>query len=247
MLQFAVSQNNLSAVHDIWKDCTRYYSPSIITLRKFILSFTRLNALESAYAVLECMVAVATRETASLRISCKGPYQSRLDIPIPSCSELPHKIFGSEGMQCLPNILLEGILETDNSSERSCMGEFNKEKQSLHDEDLLLDRFNLDPSYMPSTVKNIICNEVDRDKINSDVLSSAADASGNDYRNLEREDFAEMNLQNKKKQGLGFGVPEARFSPSVKRILRWSFNNVIHACARTKNYKLAEQLFMQVT
>lgn len=54
--------------------------------------------------------------------------------------------------------------------------------------------------------------------------------------------------------GLGVGELEnnqldmldKHLSKPVKKILRWSFNDVIHACARLRNDGLAEQLILQV-
>nr|UPT49270.1 pentatricopeptide repeat protein AaPPR113 [Agave angustifolia] len=249
LLKLAVIRRNLSAVNDIWKDCTKYYSPSIVTLRKFIWSFTRLDALESAYAVLRHMVALATREGSSLRTSSAGRYQSsRLDIPIPSYGELPHRMSGSKGTTCSPNILLEAKMETEGGLKRSFMDQVNKEKQSFCDADkvLILGRFNLDPSHVPISVGNRISNELDKDKINSQLPPSAATASGSDNQYLEQEEFTELNLQNIIQQEMGIGELKARASPPVMNILRWSFNNVIHASARARNFKLAEHLFMQM-
>ncbi|KAF2916657.1 hypothetical protein DAI22_09g135800 [Oryza sativa Japonica Group] len=87
LLKLAVSQRNLSAVHDIWKDCTRNYNPSIILQRKFVRALTTLGDLRSAYRIMQHMVVLAGRNTDHLR--GKGRYQrSRLDIPVPALTEL---------------------------------------------------------------------------------------------------------------------------------------------------------------
>jgi hypothetical protein len=84
-LQVAVLQGNLSAVHDLWKDCTRYYSPSIIALRKFVKAFSTLGDLQSAYHILQRMVVLAGEHTDHLTVSSKRRRQStRLDIPVPA-------------------------------------------------------------------------------------------------------------------------------------------------------------------
>jgi hypothetical protein len=39
-----------------------------------------------------------------------------------------------------------------------------------------------------------------------------------------------------------------RFAPvAVKKILRWSFNDIIHTCVQFDNCQLSEQLFLEVT
>ncbi|KAL1557173.1 hypothetical protein AAHA92_12695 [Salvia divinorum] len=89
LLKLAVLQQNLSAAHEIWKDCIKYYSLSIITLRKFVWAFTRLRDLESAYMALQKMVAAASQH----KFSTTATYEqmlciSRLDVPIPFSNDL---------------------------------------------------------------------------------------------------------------------------------------------------------------
>ncbi|ONK81312.1 uncharacterized protein A4U43_C01F27700 [Asparagus officinalis] len=231
LLKFAVSQKNLSAVYDIWKDCTNYYTPSIITMRKFIWSFTRLNDLKSAYAILQHMVALANRESAPLRTSSARKYQSsRLDIPIPSTNEFPYKIFGLRNMKHSSNIH-KTTMDT---------GSFDNV-----DDDFLLDSFNLDPFHVPVTLKNGISNTLEKDKIYSEMFPSA-DVSESDDQYLQKDDYMELKMENVKHEGLGFEEMKAKASPPVKNVLRWSFNNVIHACAQAGKYELAERLFMQM-
>lgn len=241
MLQFAVLQRNLSAVHDIWKDCTKYYTPSIVTLRKFIWSFTRLDDLESAYAVLQHMIVLAAH--ASLRTSSAGRFQSsRLDIPIPSYGELAHKIFESDGLAYSANILPEARIEIE-GAEESCVDRCNKESQLAQNivNKLSLNMLSVDPSH----VRNRIPNMVVKDQINSQVFPSTVDTSRSNTQCLGQEKFAKLNPDNSK-QAVAFGILKEKLSRPVKSILRWSFNNVIHACARAKNCELAERLFMLV-
>ncbi|XVE94428.1 hypothetical protein REPUB_Repub02eG0007700 [Reevesia pubescens] len=89
LLKFAVWQENLFAVHEIWKDYIKHYCQNIISLRKFIWCFTRLKDLRSAYEALQDMVALAI--SGKLFVSRTGErrlYFSRLDFPIPSKGEL---------------------------------------------------------------------------------------------------------------------------------------------------------------
>lgn len=90
--QLAVLEHDLHAVHKIWKDCIKYYTLSIITLRKFVWSFTKLGDLESAYATLQRMVAVAFRGNLNISRTAEGKlYNLRLDVPIPCRAELTWK------------------------------------------------------------------------------------------------------------------------------------------------------------
>lgn len=79
-LQLAVLQNDLSAVHEIWKECTNVYPMSILILRQFVWAFKSLKDLESANVALQIMVAVSFEGNSHLVRSSKGkPHLSRLD------------------------------------------------------------------------------------------------------------------------------------------------------------------------
>ncbi|KAL1119652.1 hypothetical protein V6Z11_D01G115900 [Gossypium hirsutum] len=89
LLKLAVWQQDLSAVREIWEDYIKHYSLNIISLRRFIWSFTRLKDLKSAYETLQHMVALAISGKHFVSRTDEGRlYSSRLDIPIPSKSEL---------------------------------------------------------------------------------------------------------------------------------------------------------------
>ncbi|KAB2096434.1 hypothetical protein ES319_A01G108200v1 [Gossypium barbadense] len=95
LLKLAVWQQDLSAARDIWEDYIKHYSLNIISLRRFIWSFTRLKDLKSAYETLQHMVALAISGKHFVSRTDEGRlYSSRLDIPIPSKSEL-----GSQNVQ----------------------------------------------------------------------------------------------------------------------------------------------------
>ncbi|KAK1677166.1 hypothetical protein QYE76_038014 [Lolium multiflorum] len=200
LLKVAVLQGNLSAVHDLWKDCTRYYSPSIIALRKFVKAFSTLGDLQSAYHILQRMVVLAGEHTDHLTVSSKRRRQStRLDIPVPALNEvedlklvsdydLPSSFQGKTGT--------EGYL-VDAQSEL-----FQVETQSSKHKQL--------KSYVS--------------------IISAGDNLGDN-------------------SGLDSGrmTKTLRFAPvAVKKILRWSFNDIIHMCVQVDNCHLAEQLFLEM-
>lgn len=87
--QLAVLQKNLPAAHLIWQEYIKHYNMSIIALRKFIWSFTRLGDLKSAYETLQKMVSLAMRGDISIARTVYGKlYSTRLDIPVPSNIEL---------------------------------------------------------------------------------------------------------------------------------------------------------------
>ncbi|XP_021902495.1 pentatricopeptide repeat-containing protein At1g76280 isoform X2 [Carica papaya] len=164
LLKLAVWQQNLSAVHEIWKDYVKHYSMSIMSLRKFIWSFTRLGDLKSAYETLQHMVALAVRGRLFIRTNVEGKLcSSRLDIPIPSNGEV-----------------------------------------TLKEDSVVL-------------------------KIDSHVEQCTVSST----QNGEIEN-ARMCLLNKYK-----GMP-------MMKVLRWSFSDVIHACAQAQNGGLAEELMQQM-
>lgn len=176
-VQLAVWQQNLSAVHEIWEDYIKHYSFSIIPLRKFIWSFTRLGDLKSAYETLQNMVALALRGSIFINRTAEGKlYSSRLDIPIPSNEALGSMKFHLEGNE-------QSIPSVDSK------------------------KFNCFPS-------NI-------EQCNLSMENSEAESSGISW------------------------VSKSETMP-VTKILRWSFNDVIHACAHARNCGLAEQLILQV-
>ncbi|KAL6844844.1 hypothetical protein ACP4OV_025503 [Aristida adscensionis] len=195
LLKLAVLQGNLSAVHDIWKDCTRYYSPSIITQRKFLRALAVLGDLQSAYDILQHMVASAGKNSDHLRMSYKKRYQSsRLDIPVPALSEL-------EGLELLFDSKLsspQGRLATGEYLTNAQPELFQEETQSLENVQL--------KTYVFSS----------GDKLTDVVeLDSPTNALG--------------------------CAPVA-----VRKMLRWSFNDIMHACIQLKNCQLAEQLFLEM-
>ncbi|XP_073011123.1 pentatricopeptide repeat-containing protein At1g76280 isoform X2 [Typha latifolia] len=181
LLKLAVLQRSLTAVHKIWKDCTRYYNPNIITLRKFVWSMVQFGDVESAYIVLQHMVTLAKQRSASLTMSSARRYQSsRLDIPIPAKIGLSDNLFSVKSDISLLSPLEQGFLKAEESSRD-------------------LDLFG---------------GEKKQDEENSEFCVT-------------------------KQEMRNASVP-------VRNFLRWSFNDMLHACARFNKYKLAEQLFLQM-
>ncbi|KAL6573414.1 hypothetical protein OROHE_001873 [Orobanche hederae] len=92
----AVLQQDLSVVREIWKEYINCHSPSILTIRKFIRSFTRFGDLQSAYVALQQMIAVALQKRDSIIRTPEGRlFDSSLDIPIPFRDDLARN--GYEG------------------------------------------------------------------------------------------------------------------------------------------------------
>lgn len=178
LLKLAVWQKNLSVAHELWKDYIKHYSMSIIPLRKFIWSFTRLGDLKSAYETLQYMLALVMRGNCSVNKTFEGKlYSSRLDIPIPSnCESSLKKLDLKENKQSAPSIY---------------------------------------------------CEHLDGHAVTADQCTTF---------------------------GLGFGESESvpldvldiHITTPVMKVLRWSFSDVIHACAKLRNSGLAEQLVLQM-
>ncbi|XVF63548.1 hypothetical protein PTKIN_Ptkin09bG0095600 [Pterospermum kingtungense] len=163
--ELAVWQQDLSAVHEIWKDYIKHYSLNIISLQKFIWSFTRLNDLKSACETLQHMVALGISGKLLVMTGEGRLYSSRLDIPIPSKCEL-----GSPKMK---------LGENDQS---------------------LAFKFSTDTS-------------------NSNIEKSKS-----------------VNATN--------GMLKNYKSLLVMKVLRWSVNDLLRACAQARDYGLAEQLMV---
>lgn len=158
LFQLAVLQRNLSAVHEIWKECSKFYSLSILSLRKFIWSFTELRDLESAYKTLQHMVRLAFRDNSHISRTAEGRFcDLKLDIPAPSTG-------------------------------------------------------------------------------NWSSINISLDTQGSSNFDMERQILGSMEISTVKKT----------LSASVMKLLRWSFNDVMHACAQVQNCDLAEQLMLQV-
>ncbi|MCD7468314.1 hypothetical protein HAX54_006384 [Datura stramonium] len=158
LLKLAVLQQNLSAVHEIWKECSQFYSNSIISLRKFIWSFTELRDLESAYMTLQHMVRLVFRGSSYISRTAEGRFcDLRLDIPVPSTGNWS---------------FIDISFDTEGSSN------FDMERQSL--------------------------------------------------------------------SGMEVNTVKTPLNASVMKLLRWSFNDVMHACAKVQNCDLAEQLMLQM-
>ncbi|XP_038897388.1 pentatricopeptide repeat-containing protein At1g76280 isoform X2 [Benincasa hispida] len=171
LLELAVCQKNLSSVHEIWTELVKNYSPSVLSLRKFIWSCTRLGDLKSAYTALQKMVALATGATGGKSPSLK------LDIPIPSRTELYCNNFTfEENGPSTDELFCKKLVP--------CSGVVGK-----------------------ISVNGMKCGEVESGPL---------------------------------------ALPNNHRSSFVMKVLRWSFNDVIHACARTRNCGLAEQLMQQM-
>ncbi|KAL3838761.1 hypothetical protein ACJIZ3_023352 [Penstemon smallii] len=92
LLKLAVLQDDLSAVHEIWKECIKRYNPSIMLLGLFIESLSKLKDLESANVTLQQMVNVAFQQNLRFVKTSKGKWHHlRLDIPIPCRKKLTWK------------------------------------------------------------------------------------------------------------------------------------------------------------
>ncbi|WOK92039.1 pentatricopeptide repeat-containing protein [Canna indica] len=194
LLKFAVLQRNLSTVHKICKEYASYYSPSVIMLRKFIWSFSKLGDLKSADASLQYLLALARQGSPSISISATGKYQSStLDIPIPA-KKMLYKGFWLDNLA------------------------FLKFEENL----------NNSLGYME--VMHTTLPRAHKYEIPSCTGSLSA----------VQNNILHCELIEKMKHG------RKMISRPLINLLRWSFNDVIHACAEANKYQLAEHLFLQM-
>lgn len=200
LLKLAVFQRNLSAVNDLWKDCNKYYSPSIIIQRKFLWAFSTLGDLQSAYQILQRMVVLAGESPDHLRVSCKRRYQStRLDIPVPALNEVED---------------LKLVLDSD----------------------------------LPSSFEGKVATRGDPIDAQPELLQVETQSSKHE----QLEGYVAFlsagdNHVDNSEIDSGRMTKTLRFAPlAVRKILRWSFNDIIHACMRLDNCELSEQLFLEM-
>ncbi|XP_023643985.1 pentatricopeptide repeat-containing protein At1g76280 isoform X2 [Capsella rubella] len=173
LLKLAVFQHNLSAVNDIWRHYFDHYSLNILSLRKFVWSYTRLGDLKSAYELLQYMVDLAVRRELYVQSNQGKLRSTRLDIPVPSNGET--------------------------ESEKVAYG------------------------------------------VNDHMVSPRVDAHGNS--------IVDCNLsgaQSNEIESSNMALPKGHNNIPATKVLRWSFNDVIHACGRSKNSDLAKQLMLQM-
>lgn len=82
-------QKNLSAAHSVWKEYAKYYSFNLISLRKFIRSFTKLGDLETAREALRHLVTLVFRGGFTIKKNAGDKMVNpKLDVPIPFYSNL---------------------------------------------------------------------------------------------------------------------------------------------------------------
>lgn len=200
-------------------------------MRKFVWSFTKLGDLVSAYDALQHMVALAFRGSFSVRASADGRFQSsRLNIPIPSNEEFYFKTYGTEGNGGFVTSLFE-------DSSMKTGGQIHSGKEEKHSHVVT-------PSPMPNAMEFIFSATVgngspaDEERycralqIGPSAFAPAHEI-GNGCFAAKQELFTDS--------GMGTMLPIP-----VMKVLRWSFNDVILACARSRDCELAEQLFLQV-
>ncbi|KAL9248859.1 Pentatricopeptide repeat-containing protein [Drosera capensis] len=177
LLKLAVWQQNLLAVHNIWKEYIQYYNLNMISLRKFIWTFTRLKDLDSAYKTLQHMVALVMEKGSSLKINVEGKISCcHLDIPVP-----------------------------------------------------------LKDSHMKKD--DLIIHELPVALVFDPVVDSQESGA---------QELAAFDDEGKISGMVTYGMLTHQRSMPVKKVLRWSFNDVIHGCAQARNSLLAEKLFLQV-
>ncbi|KAJ3677519.1 hypothetical protein LUZ60_003243 [Juncus effusus] len=223
LLKVAVSQKNLATIHEIWKECTKYYSPSIITLRKFIWGFSKLGDLDSANKILQYMVKIRTdkKTGTEIRVSFKNRYQSlRFDIPVPTLVDLPYFKLNFdkkkyENKQELSGNVSEKLLSDYKLNSNKKKYEV-KEESSANISERIFSDFKLN--------------------FNKKKYEDKEDLSGNISEKYFLDYF----------EGNNNVLDSEKESELNEVLLRWSFNDLIHSSARFGNFELAEKLFLQM-
>ncbi|GFP87155.1 pentatricopeptide repeat-containing protein at1g76280 [Phtheirospermum japonicum] len=104
LVLLTILQQDVSVVHEIWKEYINCHSPSILTVRKFIQSFTMLQDLQSAYVALQQMIVVALQQKDSIIETREGRLlDSNLDIPIPLRDDLDRNRYGENSFASVPS------------------------------------------------------------------------------------------------------------------------------------------------
>lgn len=255
-LQHSVLQKSLSAVHGLWKHCIEHYTPSIIVLRKFIWSFTRLHDLESAYQVLQNMVSIVKSSSSSLRKSAVGRYQSsRLDIPIPPACKLSDEGFRLEKNLFFQTMFTQSVKDENCFMESDVSGIAGCASNSVAD-DLLTEGDTADACFVPNTADfvfsggiygSIFSGEAEEKGTRSKISSSVAAGIDNQYLLFKKQEMIKHTTNCLQTNNFDYSMlKEAEFIPVVN-VLRWSFNDVIQCCAQSGMWELAELLFLQVS
>lgn len=214
-------------------------------LRKFIWCYAKLGDLDSGNAALKHLLVLARQGSASLSISGTGNYQSSaVDIPIPTKEKSYEKRFSLDN---LSSLTFEGNPEKNEgpvevSMDESSMGHHSimknlELKKSFESQSKL----NIIDALLLKINGNTFFNELGKGRcipVAHTIYDGAVQIDSSNFQ-VKQEDFSELS-SGKMKQGL-----EMTSCP-LKNLLRWSFNDMIHACAQSNNYQMAEQLFLQV-
>ncbi|XP_077237689.1 tetratricopeptide repeat (TPR)-like superfamily protein isoform X3 [Tasmannia lanceolata] len=259
LLKLAVFQQNLYAVHDIWKECTKYYTPSIICLRKFIWSFTRLKDLGSAYDILQRMVSLVFQGSASVGISTDGRYQvSRLDIPIPPNNGLCIERCGmKENGHSLSSVLQSNSMQTGDGRGGESMDISTSEvlavngiEENLNSDDLFanLPAMSNESEFLfaPTLGNRSTIEEKDCGHLELSLNVSDNPGIGDHHLIAKQKLRTDFGMENMELEGSEFSKLKDIATVPVMKVLRWSFSDLIHACAQSNNCELAERLFLQM-
>ncbi|KAG0484411.1 hypothetical protein HPP92_008490 [Vanilla planifolia] len=229
LLKHSVLQKSLTSVLDMWKDCIKYYSPSILILRKFIWSFTRLGDVESAYKVLQYMVVLVKSKCLSLKKSSTGRYHSsRFDIPIPILCNLSNETFSINS-----NASSQEMFSAKSTKVKGNTGILDFSHKADHSSDNIADKLlevgDVADSCFVSNKTDMVFSEIQGTSLfheEEELIENTAD-----------------HVQNLSSQ---HSIPKETKSVPVVNVLRWSFNDLIQSCAAAGIWELAEILFVQM-
>lgn len=208
-------------------------------LRKFIWSFSKLGDLESAYAALQHVLVLARQGRASFKVSSTGKYQSSaLDIPIPAKEKLQGKMDAMTSLVFKVNPEINvAITEAslDGSNMQRCNDIKNPEVEKYFESHFCSNTID---AFLSETTDGKLLNMLNKGKIISEA-PEMFDGVAQNNPNSRQDDLSELSTEKMKQGPLILSRP-------LMNLLRWSFNDMIHACAHSNNYQLAERLFLQV-
>uniref|UniRef100_A0A1D1YHD1 Pentatricopeptide repeat-containing protein At1g76280 n=1 Tax=Anthurium amnicola TaxID=1678845 RepID=A0A1D1YHD1_9ARAE len=250
LLKLAVWQENLSLAHEIWRDLRKYYSPSIISLRKFIWSFTRLGDLQSAYIILQYMVSVAVCESDSLRKSGEGRFlSSRLDIPMPALVDLSDGLLNNKGNGFSSRKLNGNLVTTKDALGLDDDYVSSRENNTLGTVEGNFQMRKTTVTISHGTPGNINATDVEKDYLHMQPFSSSSFSNviRNEHESIAvRKQPSACSTEMMQENGTRIDLRKDVSSAMTRKVLRWSFSDLIHACAQCRKYNMSEQLFLQM-
>lgn len=217
-----------------------------MSLRKFIWSFTKLGDLRAAYSLLQHMVSTGVRGGDCLRVSGEKKIRSsRLDIPIPVINDFSHGVSNEKrvGLSSPEICRLDATKEASVWDDK-CMSNLENETPHTVEGNAQISKATGSISHgIPGDITFAIFGK-DSSHMHPFLSSSAVDETGHGHTVIDSLSAFGKEIMPEKCTRID--VKKNTLSTELKKVLRWSFNDLIHACAQCREYNMAEQLFLQV-